>query len=148
MSVVSHPIVDDSTPQLRTLRGPPEPSLWNLQGMAQGWHDYPEGMDFLAADSPNRPWKAFQTAVYMDLLREHGVFEGTQELHILDAACGIGRLTLPLLEQGHRVLGVDACRPSLEAAGRHIAGASDSATDLSSRVELRWADVRSVQLEA
>lgn len=146
MSLAPHPIVDDATPELRTLTGPPGPSLWNLQGMARGWRDYPEGMDFLAVGSPNRPWKAFQTAVYLELLSKHGVLDGSQDLHILDAACGIGRLMLPLLDLGHRVLGIDACRPSLEAAWKHIETASNSSTDLSARAQLRWADVRSVQL--
>jgi len=40
---------------------------------------------------------------------------------ILDLACGTGRLLLPLLRDGHRVVGLDRSAPMLAAARRRVA---------------------------
>lgn len=98
--------------------GLPDPVAWNLAGMLRGWADYPRGMDFLLPDSPNRRWKALQTA----LLRAaapalDGPVAGTR---ILDLACGVGRFLAPCRALGAEVVGLDICRPSLEAADRHL----------------------------
>jgi 2-polyprenyl-3-methyl-5-hydroxy-6-metoxy-1,4-benzoquinol methylase len=109
-----------------------DPVAWNLAGLLEGWRTWPEGMDFLDPASPNFRWKALETALYGDLWGD--LFEGTR-LDVLDAACGSGRMLVPLAAAGHRVVGVDACRPSLEAADRHLRARGLSA-------ELHWADVR------
>ncbi len=105
-----------------------DPVAWNLAGLLRGWREWPEGMDFLDPASPNHQWKRMETALYADLW---GDLLGGEGLDILDAACGSGRMMVPLSEH-HRVVGVDACRPSLEAAARH----------LGDEAELHWADIR------
>jgi SAM-dependent methyltransferase len=40
---------------------------------------------------------------------------------VLDLACGSGRLLLPLLRDGHTVVGLDRSRPMLAAAARRVA---------------------------
>ena len=126
----------DAPPWLRALHdgGPPpeDPVAWNLAGLLRGWRDWPGGMDFLDPASPNFAWKRLETALYSDLWGD--LFEG-RGLRVLDAACGSGRMLVPLAERGHHVVGVDACRPSLEAAQGHL-------TQRKLEVELHWHDVR------
>ena len=124
----------------------PDEVLWNLQGMRRGWQDYPGGMDFLDPDSPNYHWKAFQTRLYTEALGEALCLESDSALEVLDAACGIGRFLLPLARAGHSILGVDACRPSLEAALRHLDAAVASEPELTDRVRLRWDDIDTTEL--
>lgn len=106
------------------------PVAWNLAGMLQGWREWPDAMDFLDPTSPNHGWKQLETALYAELWGD--LFDGGPH-RILDAACGSGRMLVPLARAGHEVVGVDACRPSLEAAARHL-GATPAC--------LHWADVR------
>ncbi len=107
---------------------------WNLLGLLRGWREWPEAMDFLAPESPNHTWKQLETRLYAAIWGD--ALAG--KLDILDAACGSGRMLLPLAEAGHRVVGVDACRPSLEAAAKHLGELP---------VELHWHDVRAWQTE-
>ena len=60
---------------LRELAEGPKEVLWNLRGMAAGWREYPEGMDFLAPDSPNFAWKALQTRIYLEATERELAFE-------------------------------------------------------------------------
>lgn len=114
---------------------------WNLCGMLRAWNEYPLAMDFLDPRSSNFHYKALQTRLYRERLAP--LFESTpQPKRILDAACGIGRLLIPLAEQGHQVVGVDACEPSLRAAQRHIKGATGDGRIPKDRTPtLHWDDV-------
>lgn len=117
----------------------PNAVAWNLAGLNRGWAEYPDWMDFLAQDSPGRPFKAMQTQLYRDRIGD--LLESPSPLRVLDAACGIGRWAIPLAEAGHTVVGIDACRPSLEAARRHVAASGASA-----RVTLRDGDIDEADL--
>jgi len=102
-------------------------------------------MDFLAPSSPNFLWKALQTEIYFDALAEELLATVSEPLHILDAACGIGRMSVPLATAGHRIQGLDASRESLEAAARHIEHASLDVPGLLDRVQLSWDDVATAE---
>lgn len=125
---------------LRQLDGGSSEVLWNLRGLTRGWREYPSGMDFLHPDSPNFSWKALQTQIYFNALTtEFPLGQGSRPLQILDAACGIGRMLVPLARAGHYVQGVDACIESIEAAARH-------AERLGNHVELTWDDINTTPL--
>jgi SAM-dependent methyltransferase len=126
---------------LRQLEGGPAEVLWNLRGIAKGWRDHPRSMDFLRPDSPNFAWKHLQTRIYFEALASElpGPEEGP--LHILDAACGIGRMLVPLAGAGHQLTGVDACLESLQAAAAHASG-------LATQVQLTWDDIATTPLAA
>ena len=111
--------------------GVPDATVWNLRGMLAWWREYPNAMDFLAEGAENRAIKALQTRLYREALG--GVLSPSKPSRILDAACGIGRFAVPLAEAGHRVDGIDACLPSLEAAARHGAHTRG--------LSLTWGDV-------
>ena len=130
---------------LRHLNEGPEEVRWNLQGMATAWQSHPMSMDFLAPSSPNFLWKALQTEIYFDALAEELLATVSEPLHILDAACGIGRMSVPLATAGHRIQGLDASRESLEAAARHIEHASLDVPGLLDRVQLSWDDVATAE---
>ena len=51
-------------------------------------------------------------------LRER--FDGRKHLRILDAGCQAGRLLIPLAEDGHQLIGVDASGFSLRRAAQHV----------------------------
>ena len=61
---------------------------------------------------------------------------------VLELACGTGRLLLPLLREGVRVVGVDSSEPMLEVARRALARAG-----LAHRAELHRADMRELALD-
>lgn len=94
--------------------------LFNLGGMLEGWALWPEAMDFLSPTSPNHAWKALMTRLYRGRFDR---FLPKAPARILDLACGSGRLLAPLMAEGYEVVGVDALRPSLEAAARYAPGA-------------------------
>lgn len=98
--------------------GAPLEGSANLLGMLQGWRDYPLGMDFLHRDSPNRRWKALQTSLLCR--RVPALLDGGPGRRILDLACGSGRFLVPQRALGSEVVGLDLCRPSLDAAARHL----------------------------
>ena len=50
--------------------------------------------------------------------------------HILDAGCGSGIFTVPLLERGSRITGLDLSLPMLERARRRLPGQSFLAADM------------------
>jgi len=112
---------------------------WNLAGLQRGWDEYPEWMDFLAEDSPGRPFKELQTRLYRDAIGD--LLDAPGPLKVLDAACGIGRWSLPLARAGHTVVGIDACPPSLATARGHVAAAG-----LDDRVTLLDGDINEVDL--
>jgi 2-polyprenyl-3-methyl-5-hydroxy-6-metoxy-1,4-benzoquinol methylase len=138
---VRFPIERAAPAWLRALDGGPEPILWNLRGMRAGWEQHPRWMDFLATGSPNFAFKALETALYVDQLGGLPTPPEGRVGRALDAACGIGRFTLPLARAGWQVLGVDACEPSLEAAARHLERAAQDEPELADRVRLLWDDI-------
>ena len=103
---------------------------FNLRGMLAGWRQWPRAMDFLDPASPNHAWKALMTRLYR---RQMGDALPPAPARILDLACGSGRMLAPLLAEGYAVTGIDATRPSLEAAARHAPEA-----------RLIWGDVAAV----
>jgi len=58
--------------------------------------------------------------IYLERMSAHlaAVFSGRDDLRILDAGCGAGRLCIALAEAGHRVTGIDYHAASIEAARR------------------------------
>ena len=72
--------------------------------------------------------------LYLDFARRTGG-------PILELACGTGRLMLPLLDEGERVVGVDSSGPMLERARQTIGRAG-----LAGRSTLIQADVRTLDL--
>lgn len=82
---------------------------------------------------------------------EHHGFQGDLPLYlgfakaaqgaILDAACGTGRLTLPLAEAGYVVTGVDSSAEMLAIARSRVANSPGGP-----RVQLEQADLRSIEL--
>lgn len=58
---------------------------------------------------------------YLRYIRRH-IHErfGDRRVSILDAGCQAGRLLIPLAEEGHRMIGLDASAFSLRRARRHV----------------------------
>ncbi len=69
-----------------------------------------------------------------------GFAAGRQE-EILDAACGTGRILIPIAEAGHRITGVDSSPAMLKVARLKV-----DAAGLAARVKVVCADLRSVVL--
>jgi len=111
---------------------------WNLLGMLRGWDEHPKSMDFLDPGSPNFSWKALQTRLYLEQLEGVVDLGPAQPKRVLDAACGIGRFLVPLVEAGHEVVGIDACRPSLQAAESHLGQIANQADGSATLI---WSDV-------
>ena len=131
--VALHAPQDRDAPAVLRPSGPADEVLHaNLSGMLLGWRDFPEAMDFLAPRSPNAAWKGLMTRLYAEQIDE--LLGSLPQGRVLDLACGIGRFARALLEAGSEVDGVDATRPSLEAAGVHLA-------PFAGRVRLLWGDV-------
>jgi SAM-dependent methyltransferase len=72
--------------------------------------------------------------LYLDFARRTGS-------PILELACGTGRLMIPLLEDGERVVGIDSSGPMLDRARQAIGQAGQSG-----RATLHQADVRTLDL--
>ena len=150
---MSFPIVDAAAAWLSALdeddavAGQPTAVVWNLRGMEAWWRRHPDSMDFLAPASDNHALKSLETRLYREALGDalpQDVGPDQPALRILDAACGIGRFALPFAVGGHRVDGIDACLPSLEAAARHAGAASARHPSLRDRLSLIWADIAAV----
>ncbi len=74
----------------------------------------------LLAEPPS-VWQstASQAALISKILRKHGIRKGL----VLDAGCGIGRITIALAELGYDVIGVDISPRFVEQANERIARA-------------------------
>lgn len=107
--------------------------LHNLVGYEKAWKTDPNIQDFLSPDSLLYYTKRLSTRIYgrfFEPYLDRVPVRGT----VLDAACGIGRFTLPLAERFDQIVAFDPCRDSLLACRRHVAEAALF------NVELHWAD--------
>ncbi len=92
-------------------------SLAYVATYEKNWCRYRHLYDFVGADDANGRRKAFQRDLYLDHLAPHlGALDPGAA--VLDAGCGVGRLTGALLAQGLRVTAADASTEALKCAVR------------------------------
>jgi len=103
-----------------------------LHGADLGWREHPEYMDFVDPDSPIRGLKEAER----DLVWHHWE-RWVQGGRVLDVGCGIGRFTLPLLDRGYEVVGVDADLASLQRLVWHAAGRNGA-------LDVHWSSVHTL----
>ncbi len=89
-----------------------------LDGARQQWQDDPEFMDVLDPDCPVFAVKRGARDLYLDAWSDW-----RQAGRLLDVGCGVGRMSMPFIDSGADVIGVDAdlqslCRYVWHAAGR------------------------------
>lgn len=118
---------DDRLPALHAGGAAPSPPLDNLVGAVRARGEHPEWLDFLAPDAPNFGAKRLERDLYLAHWRR---FIGAPG-RAMDIGGGIGRFTLPLLEQGWDVELVDPDLWALRRALHHAAG-------LPGRIDLHW----------
>ncbi len=100
-----------------------------LDGAASSWLEFPDWMDVVDAESPVHDIKAAERDLYLHWWREW--------LHaptVLDVGCGVGRMTMPFLDRGATVIGVDGDLGSLQRCAWHAA-------ERSGRLDLHWSSV-------
>lgn len=100
-----------------------------LQAAAEGWSEHPEWMDYLDLDSPIADLKRAERDLYL-----HAWRSALSARRVLDVGCGIGRLTMPFLDRGATVIGVDGDMLSLQRCAWHAAGRPGS-------LDLHWSSV-------
>ncbi len=83
---------------------------------------------------------ADDVAMYVQLAREHA---GAGDTPLLEIGCGTGRLMVPLVTQGMRVVGVDESQAMLDIAEEHL---RTVATDSKGGYSLVCADARTLSL--
>ncbi len=88
-----------------------------LEAAQLAWKQHPEWMDFLDTDSPIHALKEAERDLYL-----HHWADYRSASRILDIGCGIGRFTLPFLDQGATVVAVDGDLESLRRLVWHAAG--------------------------
>jgi SAM-dependent methyltransferase len=96
-----------------------EPGFHNVLGFEEAWADRPAVMDFLDPRSEIHHLKALSTRLYQDFL-DRNMDPIPSDATVLDAGCGIGRLTLTLAESFAQVVAFDPCRSSVEACSHHL----------------------------
>lgn len=97
-----------------------------LESARQAWRDHPEWMDFLDPDSPAWDIKRASRDLYLDAL---GPLRGART--VLDVGCGIGRMSMPFLDDDATVIGCDGDLESLRRFAWHAAGRPG-------RLDLHW----------
>jgi S-adenosylmethionine-dependent methyltransferase len=97
-----------------------------LEAAARGWDEHPEWMDYLDLSSPINDLKRAERDIYLHWWRPWLKAE-----RVLDVGCGIGRMTMPFLDRGATVIGVDGDLQSLHRCAWHAAGRPGS-------LALRW----------
>jgi 2-polyprenyl-3-methyl-5-hydroxy-6-metoxy-1,4-benzoquinol methylase len=71
-------------------------------------------------DMSAEPAEQFFTELYLRFIRQDIVdIFGSGKITILDAGCGQGRISLPLMKEGHRVTGIDLSPEAVDAARRN-----------------------------
>ncbi len=112
--------------------GGPGPEHAYVRAAADAWSEHPEYMDFLREDSPVHALKQAER----DLVLHHW-WPYIQGGSVLDVGCGIGRFTLPLLQRGYGVTGVDADIDSLRRLAWHAAGRNGA-------LDLHWSSAHTL----
>lgn len=97
-----------------------------LDAAAEAWEAHPDWMDFLSLDSPGYDLKRAARDVYL-----HHWREWLDAARVMDVGCGVGRLTMPFLDRGATVWGVDGDLRSLQRCAWHAARRPG-------RLDLRW----------
>jgi len=100
-----------------------------LNGALEGWKNHPEWMDFLERGSPAYDLKELERGIYQHWWRPWLDVET-----VMDIGCGIGRMTMPLLDRGVTVWGVDGDLDSLRRCAWHAAGRAGN-------LDLFWSSV-------
>lgn len=92
----------------------------------------------MSNNSPNDDWfKSFFSGAALDLWRQAKTDDETEQecvflqetfvaaegAHLLDVACGGGRLTLPMVQAGYKLTGLDYCKEFLEEGKKAAATA-------------------------
>lgn len=105
--------------------------------------------------SGNADWyKNFFSGAALDLWRQaksedetgeecaflHDIFDGEGQYHLLDIPCGAGRLTLPMVEAGYKITGIDYCQEFLKEAVK----AAKSANLADDAVQFLHGDMRAI----
>lgn len=104
-----------------------------LDGARQAWESEELYMDWLDLRSPVRELKLQERELY---LHHWGPWlEGARR--VLDVGCGIGRFTLPLLDRGATVWGVDADLQSLQRCAWRAVGRPGA-------LDLHWSSVHAL----
>lgn len=91
-----------------------------LDAARNAWDRHPEWMDLLNPESPAHQLKMAQ----YDLYRHHWRQGLVHAERILDIGCGVGRFTVPLVEEGRTLIGVDGDLKSLQRCAWGCAGYS------------------------
>ncbi|MFK7928337.1 MAG: class I SAM-dependent methyltransferase [Myxococcota bacterium] len=92
-----------------------------LDAAARQWQEHPDFMDFLDLHSPVYDLKRAERDLYLHHWGDH-----LSAKKVLDVGCGIGRMSMPFLERGAHVTGVDGDIHSLRRFAWHAAGRSGS----------------------
>jgi 2-polyprenyl-3-methyl-5-hydroxy-6-metoxy-1,4-benzoquinol methylase len=111
------------------LAAPATPAHSYLNGAKEGWDQHPEWMDFLDECSPAHDLKDLERGIY-----EHWWRPWLGVESVMDIGCGIGRMTMPLLDRGLTVWGIDGDLNSLRRCAWHAAGRAG-------KLDLFWTSV-------
>lgn len=84
---------------------------------------------------------------YRGLAREVAAANGVRSLRVLELGCGSGRLLIPLVRDGHTVLGVDRSQAMLRRCAERIAAPGTLGRAARSRARLVRADFRRLPVE-
>lgn len=108
--------------------------------------------------APNDDWfKSFFSGAALDLWRQAKTEDETEQecaflqesfgsaagAHLLDVACGDGRLTLPMVHAGYRVMGIDYCQEFIDD-GRKAAKSAKLKPDV---VQFVHGDMRTLPIQ-
>lgn len=115
-----------------SLLEPGRPEHTYLSAAREGWQEHPEWMDFLALDSPVYHLKRASRDLYL-----HRWKRALSASRVLDVGCGIGRMTMPFLDRGATVIGVDGDLQSLHRCAWHAAGRPGA-------LDLHWSTVHAL----
>lgn len=104
-----------------------------LDGARAAWIEHPDTMDVLEPGSVFHDLKAVERDLYLHHWRPWYA----RARSVLDVGCGVGRFTLPLLERGAAVWGVD---PDLESLRRLVWRAAGA----QGRLDVSWSSAHTL----